>query len=344
VTKPLPAWKKGLGVSLSLSIAAALFVFFRNFNEDTLESLFKVRIEYLLVAALMVFIRWIIEGLRIRLLVGTLSSEGNISLFEAVQVYLMTFFFASVTPMSVGEWPAHIYALSRHGLSLGESTAVAVTRAFLSRVFFTAAAALFLIIFRGSLVPTFLNRVFVYAVAVSVITLMVLFLILWKPVFIKWALQKAASLYWCKYLLSKKPGGQRIYLFLVQEIRDFLNSTRSLHRFKLGNLLLIILLTAAFWCCFFSIAPVILLGLNRPAPYLQSLIWQIVIQMIVVYVPIPGGSGVAELGLASLFIYFVPSSVLGIFVMVWRFFTYYVLLFFGGLIALGNLKLHKDFP
>jgi len=99
-------------------------------------------------------------------------------------------------------------------------------------------------------------------------------------------------------------------------------------------------LTAAFWLCLFSIAPVILLGLGKPVPYFQAVIWQFVIQMIIVYLPLPGGSGAAELGLASLFVYFVPPSVLGIFVLVWRLLTYYVSLFFGGLIALGNLKPH----
>ena len=60
--------------------------------------------------------------------------------------------------------------------------------------------------------------------------------------------------------------------------------------------------------------------------------------MIIIYVPVPGGSGVAEFGLASLFMLFVPSSVLGIFVMSWRFFTYYVLLFLGGLVSLGSFR------
>jgi uncharacterized protein (TIRG00374 family) len=336
VTKPLPAWKKGLGISLALSITAALFVFFRNFNEDTLENLLKVRVEYLLIAIIMVFILWIIEGLRIRLLVSTFSNQKNISLFEAMQIYLLTFFFASVTPLAAGEWPAHIYALSRHGLSLGESSAVTVTRSFLTRFLFTVTAISFLIIFRSRLVPTFLNRVFIYAVFVSVFTLLGLLFILWKPMSLSWVLQKIGSFAWGKYIFSRNPKWQKIYPFLGQELRDFLYSTRSLNRFKIGNLIIISLLSVAFWLCFFSIAPVILLGLNKPAPYLQSLVWQVVIQMIIVYIPIPGGSGVAELSLASLFAYFVPPSVLGIFVMVWRFFTYYVLLFFGGLIALGK--------
>ncbi len=338
MAKPLPAWKKGLGISLALSITAALFVFFRNFNEDTLESLLTVRVEYLLIAVFMVFFLWIIEGLRIRLLVSTLSNHKSISLFDAMQIYLLTFFFASVTPLAAGEWPAHIYALNRQGLSLGESSAVTVTRSFLTRFLFTVTAISFLIIFRGRLVPTFLNRVFLYAVFVSVFTLLGLLFLLWKPMFLEWILQKIGSLAGGKYLFGKNSKGQKIYWRLGQEFQEFLHTTRALNRFKIGNLIIISLLTFTFWLCFFSIAPVILLGLNKPVPYLQSLVWQIVIQMIIVYIPVPGGSGVAELSLASLFVYFVPPSVLGIFVMVWRFFTYYILLFFGGLIALTVLK------
>jgi len=341
VTKPLPAWKKGLGISLALSIAVALSVFIYNFDEDTLESLLLVRIEYLLAALLMVFLLWVIEGLRIKLLVSTLSCKENISIFAAMQVFLVTFFFASVTPLAAGEWPAHIYALSRHGLSLGESSAVTLTRFFLTKLVFTIAAIILLIFFQGRLVPTFLNQIFIYAVSVSVIIVFFLLFLLWKPSVLNWLLRKAETFSWGNYLFRNTPRGKKIYEFLRYELKEFLKTTRSLNRFKAGNLIAIIILTIAFWVCFFSIGPVILIGLNMPVPYLQALIWLIVIQMIIVYIPVPGGSGVAELSLASIFVFFVPSSVLGIFVVAWRFFTYYLLLFFGGLFALGQLKIRQ---
>jgi glycosyltransferase 2 family protein len=338
MTKPLPAWKKGLGISLALSIAAALFVFIYNFDEDTLESLLLVRIEFLLAALLMVFLLWIIEGLRIKLLVTTLSCKKNISIFAAMQIYLVTFFFASVTPLAAGEWPAHIYALNRHGLSLGESSAVTLTRSFLTKLVFTITAISLLIFFRGRLVPNFLNQIFIYAVFVSALTVLFLFFLLWKPTVLDWILHKALTFSWGRNFFENSPRGKKIFKFLGYELQEFLKATRSLNRFKTGNVMLIIILTFVFWICFFSIGPVILIGLNKPVPYLHALIWLTVIQMIIVYVPVPGGSGVAELSLASIFIFFVPSSVLGIFVVAWRFFTYYLLLFFGGIFALGSLR------
>lgn len=344
MAKPLPAWKKGLGVSLTLSVAAALFVFFRNFDEDTWGSLLKVKVEYLFAALGLVLLLWILEGLRIGLLVNTLHSHKRLALSDTIQVFLLTFFFASVTPFASGEWPAHIYALSRHGLSLGESSAVTATRALITRLIFTLTAVSLLVVFEGRPVPTFVNKIFIYAVYVSIFTALFLLFLLWKPQILDWLLQKISSLSVLKCWLEEKPAGKKAYLFLNQEFRGFLETTRSLNRFKLGNVGVIALLTVAFWLCFFSIAPVILMGLGKPVPYLQSLIWQFVIQMIIVYLPLPGGSGAAELGLASLFVFFVPPSILGIFVLVWRLFTYYILLFFGGLIALNELKPRKTFP
>jgi uncharacterized protein (TIRG00374 family) len=344
VAKPLPAWKKGLGVSLTLSVAAALFVFLRSFDENTWGSLLRVKVEYLLAACGLVLVLWVLEGLRIKLLVYTLNSGKRLALWDTIQVFLLTFFFASVTPFSSGEWPAHIYALNRHGLSVGESSAVTATRALITRLIFTLTAVSLLVVFRGKLVPTFFNRIYIYAVYVSIFTALFLFFLLWKTHILDGLLQKICSLGRVKRWLEGSPAGKKAYFFLNQEFRAFLHTARSLNRFKVGNMFLIILLSVAFWLCFFSIAPIILLGLGQPVPYLQALIWQFVIQMIIVYVPLPGGSGVAELGLASLFAFFVSPSILGIFVVVWRLLTYYTLLLSGGLIALGKLKPRKVFP
>ena len=332
VAKPLPAWKKGLAISLTLSITAALSVLIYNFEEETLESLLYMRQEYLLAAALMVFMLWLIEGLRIKVMVSTLTSDKRISLFDGMQIFLMTFFFAAVTPFAAGEWPAHIFALKQHGLSIGEATAVTVMRAFVTRILFTTAAILMFIYFLDQPIPTFLNRIFIYAALGSLATTLVLLLLVWKPHFLEWLLKRIT-------LLQKSARGRKVYTFLIEEVVKYREATHSLNRWKVGSLVLICLLTVSYWFFFFSIAPVLLLGLNRIVPFTQALFWQLVIQMITFYVPLPGGSGVVELGVARLYSFFVPASVLGLFVFSWRFFTYYILLFFGGLVALNKIKL-----
>lgn len=329
--KPLPAWKKGLGISLILSVTVAIIIIVYHFEEETLESLLYLRREFLFVALLMVFTLWIIEGLRIKLLVSTLSPGKNISLFAGMQIYLMTFFFAAVTPFAAGEWPANIYALKLHGLSLGEATAVTVMRAFVTRILFTAAAVSLIFFSQGRPVPTFLNQVFIYAASVSLFTALILLLLIWKPLLLNRLLLRFS-------FIRSSIRGKRMYDRLSRELNDYREATRSLNRWRGGAIILIGLLTVGYWVCFFSIAPVLLLGLNRVVPFSQAMLWQLVIQMITVYIPLPGGSGVVELGLARLYSFFVPTSVLGLFVLSWRFFSYYMLLFFGGLVTLNKLK------
>lgn len=332
MAKPLPTWKKGLGISLALSITAALFLLAYNFDEETLEVLLYLRTEYLLVATLMIFSLWIIEGIRVKLFVATVSHGKTISLFDGMQIYLMTFFFAAVTPFAAGEWPAHIYALKRHGLSIGEATAITVLRAFVTRILFTLAAIFLLLYFQGHPIPVFLHKVFVYAVFGSILSSLVLFFLVWKPLILQKLLHKLS-------FMAKGKRSNKIYAFLQRELGEYCDSTRSINRWNGGGFLLITILTAAYWIFFFSIAPVLLLGLNRAVPFSQALFWQLIIQMFTFYIPLPGGSGVVELSAARLYSFFVPASVLGLFVLSWRFFTYYLLLFFGGLVALNKIKL-----
>lgn len=337
--KSLPAWKKGLVISLALSITAALLVFFAYFEEDTLENLLQLRAEFLLLAFAAVFFLGIIEGFRIKLLVNSPGHNNRISLKDGMQVFLITFFFAAVTPFAAGEWPAHVVALHRKGLSIGEASAVTIIRAFLTKLIFTVTAFIFLLFYKDQTIPAYLNKIFLYAVFVSFSMSLVFFFLLWRPVLLEWLLQKVDSIPWMASLLAKSNRGQRAVFFLKNEIKKFSFVANGLNRWKAGDLVVIILLTIAYWICFFSIAPILLMGLNIAVPFLKSFTWQFVVQIVLPYIPIPGGSGVVELGLAGLFKYFVPSSVLGLFIITWRFFTYYILLFFGGLAALGNLKL-----
>jgi uncharacterized protein (TIRG00374 family) len=48
--------------------------------------------------------------------------------------------------------------------------------------------------------------------------------------------------------------------------------------------------------------------------------------------PSPGGSGVGELGAAALFADLIPDKVIGLFVILWRFFSQYFSAIVGGIL------------
>ncbi len=333
----MPAWEKGLGISLALGITAAFFVFFKYLDDNTTAGLLELRAGCLALTALLFFMLWAIEGLRIKLLVHTFCSR-DLRIADGIRIFLFTFFFASVTPFAAGEWPAHVYALNRHGLSLGESSAVTVIRSISSKMVFLGAGLLMLLLFGGAGAPVLVGRAFTLAVLAVAANLLVLFFLLWRPAFLEHLLKRFLSRFPLAASWERSSRVHRLYDSFLKEMRNFRWTTLSINRWKTGRLLLVVLLTAAYWLIFFSIAYTILRGLNIALPFVQVLRWQVVMQLILAYIPLPGGSGAAELGLAALFRVMVPSAALGIFVIVWRFFTYYMLLFFGSLAALGALR------
>lgn len=71
---------------------------------------------------------------------------------------------------------------------------------------------------------------------------------------------------------------------------------------------------------------------------MEAYIMQTLIYLVLPFFPTPGASGVAELGVASLFIAFIPGNYLGIVVFGWRFFTFYLLLIPGGILCLREIS------
>jgi uncharacterized protein (TIRG00374 family) len=65
---------------------------------------------------------------------------------------------------------------------------------------------------------------------------------------------------------------------------------------------------------------------------------QVLIFFLLPFLPTPGGSGAAEVGFASLFSFFVPAHLLGIYVGGWRLFTYYLNMLIGALLSINLLK------
>ncbi len=124
----------------------------------------------------------------------------------------------------------------------------------------------------------------------------------------------------------------------------------SKHRKFLKTLKLYCLTVVYFWkkqkvlflkACFYSIllyltflsfAPVLLKAFNVKLP-----LWKIyMIELPLVYAiftsPSPGGSGIGELGAAALFADLIPDKVIGLFVILWRFFSQYFSAIVGGIL------------
>ena len=336
----IPGGKRGLYLSIAMSLGSLAVILALTVDEDTIGSVLRLRPGYLALAALMVLVLWLVEGLRIKIIAHTLGYHGKMRMRDAVRIYLVTYFFGGITPLAMAEWPVQIYVLCRIGLTAGESAAVSLVRTFLSKCLLVAAAA-FLLFVDGRAAngsgPIFI--LFRYAFWVLTGTTAFYLLLMWRSGLAQSVLRKLQGFGRFQKLYARKPKLRKFVARLLAEATQFQETVCQINRKNGLHFFLPLLLTVLFWSVFYSIALVLLAGLGVTVDIRSAIAWQIMIMLVIPYIPIPGGSGVAELGVATLFAAFVPSSVLGVFILAWRFFTYYLTLIIGAMLTFSVAKI-----
>jgi uncharacterized protein (TIRG00374 family) len=83
------------------------------------------------------------------------------------------------------------------------------------------------------------------------------------------------------------------------------------------------LFTLLYWVSEIVTASLILLGLGQPPLFLESFVIQLILAILMMIPLTPGSSGIAEVGATSMYALFIPASIVGIFVVIWRIVLYY---------------------
>lgn len=323
--KPKRGW---IITALFLSLGGLLFVYFFSGSENGLEFLLEVQPSYLIAAFLFVVICWLLDALRLKVALN-ITGE-NLSLFNLFVNSLATAFMAGITPLAAGGPPAQIYFFYRQGIDLEKGFSVSTVRMLLNFIFFIVVTPIALILFYQALeLEGFMSFIILIAVLLMAGGIAAFLYFLYRPELV----EKAA--FW---LLRRR--------FLGENIRNnALKWAKTVHdqvlRFNIClkmlvlsgqklRLFLLALLTVFYWLIFFSIALLLIRGLGYQTPPLITVMRQVVYYFLINYVPLPGASGVAEIGFAATFSSLLPKSILTPFVILWRLFTYYTNLLFGG--------------
>lgn len=278
---------------------------------------------YLVAALLLVPLLWLLEAWRVQAIIR--ASGASLAFWPIWQANLAAAFMAAITPAAAGGPPTQAYLLARLGLGAERAAAVVVARLLLNLAFFALLAPPLFFIYRGSLgLGKGLGTLIVVAAAGLGLVGGGFFYFLHR-------LDLAEKL--LKALAAHLPPSWCLPLAAWQDrLAAFRASLAALLAAGWRPLLLLGALTVGYWLCFFSLALLLIRALGLEVPYGAALVRQVLYYFLVSYVPLPGASGVAELGLAALFAALVPSSLLPGFVAAWRFLTYHSNILCGGLL------------
>ena len=98
-------------------------------------------------------------------------------------------------------------------------------------------------------------------------------------------------------------------------------------------------LTVLYWSTGFMIPSMLLLGLGMQPFFIESYAAQVLLLVIIMMPTTPGSSGVTELGVGGLYTVLIGSSLIGVFVLLFRLITYHMNLIAG---AIFQYKIFKS--
>jgi uncharacterized protein (TIRG00374 family) len=329
---------KGLRLFALLSLLGFAAIFFFTTTGESLKALQSLRLQFLLLALLLVAMDFLMGGLRIYVFF-TKDILKKISLLDCIKANLANIFVAAVTPSNTGGGPAQLYVLNRRGVPLSGAMSVGLIN-FFSSMFFFFLGFLFVFFFtNGGIFPKGLAYLIRYSfLAFSVVSLLAVFLVV-KPESLGFLFKVFSWITRAIWRRDRKKQAE-----ISEKLKDQVVQLRFYlqHFFRKEKLILSIsfLLTIVIYFNKYVIAFVILKGLGLNVSFMQVMYLQIIQFFILYFSPTPGASGIAEVSSVSLMSAIVPTGYLPVFAVLWRFFVTYVGVACGAWITLKDLNEH----
>ena len=320
---------KPLLTAVILGAVAMMAVSYWSMGKETWPLLLLFDRRFLLLALGLVGTAWICNGLRLKLLAGSLGHP--LPLWRATQVSLVGEFGIGAFPAGSGMLVLRVFLLRQLGIPAGTTLSMLATDGVMDFIFFTSILPLALWpILRGSAeVPHRLGTlvlVFFALVGVAIATGFALRRRHRRPRR-KPRVPLGQLPRWRRRLRARLRMFHRRLTHLLMEFRQGLHTLLRLRR---RTLVIVFLVVIVQWCCRYGVLPVLLWGFGRPVnPFplfaLQGLLFTLALVMVV-----PGGSGGVEMVFAVVMAPVIPKELIGPVLILWRFFTYYLYILSGG--------------
>ncbi len=238
-------------------------------------------------------------------------SQEKISLYQAVQVIFGNYFLALLTPGATGGAVAQLMFLRHAGVPTGKAAVLVIVRTLLS-IFFLALCMPFILLHDEGIVPGLSND-WLMAITVTALALIVGMLIG----------ARRGNLDGLVIQATKRVRNERrrkIFAF-YRDTKGAINLLSKSPR----SLLLVFFESGLNLLCIYAIVPCLLLGLGVwDADWCAVMGRMIFLNMLLYFMPTPGGSGIAEGGFVLLFSESVPAGTVGIIAVCWRLIAEYI--------------------
>lgn len=329
-----------LFIPVLIGIGVAGYILFNEFDAEKFSRLdWGWKSAYWLTMALMmVAARDLGYMYRIRIM-----TDKHISWRRSFDVIMLWEFASALSPSVVGGSAVAMFIVQREGIKLGKSTAIVMCTAFLDELFYilTVPPVIWLV---GTqfLFPTELQKeILGYSLGTAQIFYVGYFFIVGLTLFILSAIfffpqgtrKFIVSLTFLPVLRRWRAGAIEMGSDLVISSRELKGKPMSFWGSVFGA-------TVFSWVARFWVVNCLIMAIGTLTfgEHLMVYARQLVMWVIMLISPTPGGTGIAEFLFNGFLGNFIPQDLGGTIALLWRLFTYYPYLFIGAIVLPGWIR------
>ena len=303
-------------------VAHLIFLLLTN-EQNIFQYLSKIKLPYLVLILACLFANWL--GHSLRLMIWTRYLGQGFKLKEALRIAVFTELGAAITPTLIGGGPIKLALLIKHKLSTGKAGFLTLLNGLedfimyctvLVVAFFHARESIFKILasileFIQSNFPKFLVILLILGIIIYIFR----------------------RIHYLKNFLFIPKSYRKSFRQLLIELKNGWNEMvacfSQVRKNGLGHLLLSLTVLFVQWTIRFSVLIILLTALEIDFKIFQMYIQQWIVYLTMIFIPTPGASGGAEATFYLIFEKNLPRDLLPLITSTWRFFMYYLMLFFA---------------
>lgn len=321
-------------LSVTLSIVIIIIILIFTVDAKTLDQLSSVSIKYefFVIAIFLNILYWILWGARLKILANMMDENVKIGLYKSTKIVIANLFLACITPSMAGGEPVRIHLLNKDGMSLGCATAAVLGERLIDAIFILIVVPVALFIFKDVRDLGFISL----GLTIGIIVFLLL-LILFIYAIVRPDKTKALLIFLNKKFRrfsKKKESESKIIRRINREVDNFHKSMYCFSGDNRKSLILASILTVLFWSSGFLIPSMILLGLGLPPFFIESYAAQVLLLVIIMMPTTPGSAGITEVGIYGLYGILIgtsSSTLIGVFIVLYRFVTFHMNLIAGAI-------------
>ncbi len=311
-----------------IGLAVTAYMLYKNTDLQALKN-----VQYNIVFFICFFLALLCIGIRdiaymIRL---KILADGALKWRQVFEVIFLWEFTSSITPSAIGGTPVAIFFLNKEGLNLGKATTVVLLTSLFDELFFIIMLPLLLLgIGASDLFPntneTFSNFnygiMFIFYTSYSLILfycLIISYGLFINPFGIKKLLGK---IFQFKLL-------QRWHSAALKTGDEIITASMEIKNKTTKYWTKIMAATFASWTARYLVINFLILGFTTNVNHVLIYGRQLVMWVIMLISPTPGGSGIAEFAFTVYLDEFIPDGLEGSLAVLWRLISYYLYLIIG---------------